>query len=395
LKIIVAEDDRVSMKLICRHLERWGYDFEAVENGREALSACCQAPFSILLTDWEMPVMSGLELIEEVRKLKTMNYVYIVMLTANNEKERLIEGMQAGADDFVGKPFDFDELHVRLKAGERIVELEKDLFDKNKQLVSINDRMRRDLQAAADIQRSLLPSAPPNNPRITTAWRFDPCDELAGDSFNVFHLDEHHIGFYLLDVSGHGVPAALLAVTLSRVLSPTINSSSIIKQRLSHKPWYRVASAAEVATELNQRFQIDNRNAQYFTMVYGKLDLRNLELDFVLAGHPEIILLRDKEPPQLLGSNDLAIGFLKNYQYKADSVKLKQGDRLVLYSDGITESKNANNEEFGQRNLMKLLAQSRDQDLNQSTEFVLKELDGWRGQLGKVDDISLLALEIG
>lgn len=394
MKIIVAEDDRVSRKLICKHLERWGYQYHAVENGRDALEACSSEPFSILLTDWEMPIMSGLDLIHEVRQLKNMNYVYIVMLTANNEKERLLEGMRAGADDFVGKPFDFDELHVRLKAGERIVDLEKDLYDKNAQLVSINDRMRRDLQAAADIQRSLLPTTPPNHPRVASSWRFAPCDELAGDSFNIFHLDENHIGFYLLDVSGHGVPAALLAVTLSRVLSPTINSSSIIKQRINQKPWYRVASAAEVASELNTRFQLNRRHTQYFTLVYGKLDVHTMKLDFVLAGHPEIILLRHGQSAQLIGQNDLAIGFLKNYQYNSETLQLQAGDRLVLYSDGITETLNPDGEEFGQKRLMQVLEESREAGIDITTQHILEQVKKWRQDLVKMDDVSILLIEI-
>lgn len=230
MKVLIAEDENVSRRMLQKTLEKWGYEVVSTANGVEALSAFQQNDFSMVITDWMMPEMDGVQLVEKIRNTNNRDYVYIIMLTANSKKEDLVVGMNAGADDFVAKPFDKGELQVRLRAGERVINLEKNLFVRNQELERINQRMKLDLTAAAEIQKSLLPSRPPQVPGISIGWEFRPCDELAGDILNVFQLDEHHLAFYVLDVSGHGVPAALLAVSLSRMLSPEIDSASLLKR---------------------------------------------------------------------------------------------------------------------------------------------------------------------
>lgn len=134
MKILVAEDDMISRKMLERILARDGHTVRAVEDGVKALSAMGKETPDMLITDWMMPDMDGLELSRRVRALDLPNYVYIILLTALTERERIIEGLDAGADDYITKPYDKTELLARVKAGKRVIQLEKSLRQKNQEL---------------------------------------------------------------------------------------------------------------------------------------------------------------------------------------------------------------------------------------------------------------------
>ncbi|MDP6506790.1 MAG: response regulator, partial [Planctomycetota bacterium] len=291
MRILIVDDDPLYRRILKRHVEKWGHEAVLAENGLEAWRIFQDERFPIVLTDWMMPEMAGPELIGRVREIETEEYVFIVLLTSKSEKEDIVDGMESGADDFLTKPVEPDELRVRLKAGQRVIELEHRVAERNAELEKMNERMQIDLNAAARIQEALLPSEPPTVPNARFAWSFQPCDELAGDTFNAIRLDENHIGLYLLDVSGHGVAAALLSVTLSRLLSPLSSANSLLKRPTELPPFYQLVPPAEVAAELNRRFPWDPGTRQFFTLVYGILDSRSTEFRYVCAGHPSPIHL--------------------------------------------------------------------------------------------------------
>ncbi len=153
-----------------------------------------------------------------------------------------------------------------------------------------NERMKADLEAAAQIQRSLLPNRPLSEEGVQFAWEFQPCDELAGDILNIFQLDQDHWGFYILDVSGHGVAAALLSVTLHRVLSPVPTPTSLLTRAKDGGSTHEILSPAEVCRRLNGLFPMDPVTRQYFTLVYGVLYLKAREVRYVSAGHCRVCL---------------------------------------------------------------------------------------------------------
>ena len=134
MKVLVADDDPVSRRLLQSYLQKWGYEVAVAVNGAEAWQLFEQEEFPLVISDWMMPEMDGRELIRRIRASPRPNYVYTILLTVRSHKEDLVEGMEAGADDFVSKPFDRDELHVRLRAGERIIKLERALEDRNRAL---------------------------------------------------------------------------------------------------------------------------------------------------------------------------------------------------------------------------------------------------------------------
>ena len=134
MKILIADDDPVSRRLLQNYLQKWGHEVVVAMNGAEAWTLFEQQEFPVVISDWMMPEMDGVDLVRRIRASARPNYVYTILLTAKSQKEDLVEGMEAGADDFLTKPFDRDELHARLRAGERILQLERALKEQNQAL---------------------------------------------------------------------------------------------------------------------------------------------------------------------------------------------------------------------------------------------------------------------
>jgi len=392
MKILIAEDENISRSLLKRTLEKWGDEVTATENGDKALEAFRNNNFSIVITDWMMPGMDGIELVKQIRQQKRPDYVYVIMLTAKTDKEDLVLGMNAGADDFISKPFDRDELRVRISAGKRVIGLEKDLSKRNKDLEAANHRMKVDLEAAAQIQKALLPAKAPTSMALDIAWKFFPCDELAGDILNVFRLSETEIGFYVLDVSGHGVSAALLAVTLSRMLSPVSDEASLLYSMNGNGK--EVRSPLDVADQLNKRFQVDMENGQYFTFLYGIYDRVERRIRYVSAGHPGLIYVSPKEGAEILEVQSLPIGFMEDSTYEESVIEVAPGDRIYIYSDGIPEAEGPENTLFGKERLVESLNKTLDTTLEKSLERLLTDVEEWSVFETFRDDVSLLGIEV-
>jgi PAS domain S-box-containing protein len=256
-----------------------------------------------------------------------------------------------------------------------------------------NDRISADLAAAAKIQRSLLPAKLPDIPGLRLSWSYRPCGELGGDTLNVFRLDENHLGLYVLDVSGHGVAAALSAVTLSRLLSAT-PGQVCLPRPAEGSSGYHIASPAEVAEKLNQQFQLDAKVSQYFTLVYAVLDVGARSLRFVSAGHPGPIHVTAGEESRPLPSTGPPIGLLPEASFEEHELALKPRDRVFFYTDGVTESSNQQGDQFGEERFLKLIQSSVSTPIEQSLNQITIGLEKWAENTPLDDDVSLLAFEL-
>ena len=263
----------------------------------------------------------------------------------------------------------------------------------NVQLEAANRSIRQDLDAAAAVQRSLLPAVLPEIPGLRFAWEFSPCQELAGDFLNVLPLDDHHVGLYILDVSGHGVAAALLSVTLSHFLSPVADRSFLYRAVPERPGTYRVAPPSEVVARLNQHFRSDPQTMQYFTMVYGVLDLATRDLCYVTAGHPGPVQVRRDAAPIVLESGGLPVGLLPEASYEERTVRLEPGDRLYFATDGLTEAENSAGQDFGAEKLLDAYDQSRHRPLGESLTAVIACAKEWCVPAQLADDVAMLAIE--
>ena len=286
-----------------------------------------------------------------------------------------------------------EDISDRKRIERALKEVERQKDEINARLAFAHDRMSRDLKAAARIQESFLPHGLPSVPGADFAWIYRPCDELGGDGLNVIPLGGDKVGLYILDVSGHGVASALLSVTLSGLLSPTSQPSSILTRDGDGPNRPAITPPAEVADRLNQLFPYNTTTEQFATLIYGVLDARTGEFRYVSTGHPGPVHLPAGAGPVTLQSPGFPVGLAED-AYEDQSVRLAAGDRLYLYSDGVTEAMDHTGKQFGDARLREAIGRGRALSLQESVTAVVDELEGWRGAASAQDDISIVAIEV-
>ncbi len=400
MRILVVDDDRISRKLISRHVMALGYEAIECDDGEQAWEIITSMEISLVITDWMMPGMDGIELCARIRNSHLRHYIYTIIVTARDEQADLVHGMDAGADDFLVKPVTREVLGACIRAGGRILDLQSRLEARNRKLEASRDHlqralgiMKKDLEAAAQVQKGLIPKRNTVHAGVRFHWLFQPCAHVAGDIFNCFSLDERHLGFYLLDVSGHGIPAAMLSVMIGKQLVPNVAHDNLLKRWQPEPPYYYLVPPEKVVLDLNQRFQSAEPFSRYFTMIYGIIDRTTGLVRLCQAGHPHPVLVHGNGRATAMGQNGFPVGILPNAHFEGYELRLSPGDRLVLYSDGITDCVNERNDAFGRDRLVRLLAGTIGESLVTSAQALDRRLRRWRGSNAFVDDMTLLALE--
>lgn len=273
------------------------------------------------------------------------------------------------------------------------IRAKEDLQKANLQLESASQAIQEDLRAAAEVQRSLLPTEPPTVAGFGFAFKFRPCSDVGGDCLDIFPLDTRHIGLYILDVSGHGVASALLSVSLSHMLSAAPDRSFLYQPDLDNPGAYTITPPAEVASRLNRHFLARGGTGQYFTMIYGILAKDSGEFRYAAAGQLGPLYCPANLAPCILETGGMPIGLLPGADYQEHRQVLAHGDRLYLCTDGIIEAMDTAKREFGVRQLLDSLDRNRALPLEESLSSILSSVEQWSAPSGPADDASLLAIE--
>jgi sigma-B regulation protein RsbU (phosphoserine phosphatase) len=393
VKVLVI-DDAPDIRIYVRALlDNWGYETEVASEGLEGFARIKNSDVQIVICDWVMPGMSGPDLCRAVRDGELARYVYVILLTGRSEKADLVEGLNAGADDFLSKPLDAQVLQARLRVAERILGLEHRLAEQNRELRESRNRLKQaydqiqaDLIAAARVQRQMLPTSDRAAFPFRAGWLFLPAAQVSGDSFNFFKLASDMIGFYHLDVSGHGIPAALLSASLSRSLVPG-GGLGVAAPADFFEP-------ARFLAELNRRLSAPDAELEHFaTVAYGTANTSSGEVEVALAGHPLPILLRHGGDVECLKPGGLPVGMFPEVDYESQTLRLNPGDRLILYSDGVTECQNSHGEGFGDARLQAVATNAARHSTPTLTDALGVSLREWRGTSDFEDDISVFVLE--
>ena len=386
VRILVVDDERVNRELYRHRLESVGIDVHLADCGEAALELLDREAIDVVLLDIVMPRMTGVDVLRQIRTAHSRTELPVIMATAREASEDVVSALRLGANDYVSKPVDFDVLFARVRS-------QLELCRATGALAVANKRMREELQTAAEIQKALLPKVLPENGRVRLEWNYRPCDELAGDILNIFRLDEERLGLYLLDVSGHGVPAALLSSALSHLLTPARSEGTVLWEQLDSPDGARLVSPARVAERLNSRFQLDDATCQYFTLHYGIFDSGSGVYRYLSAGHPRPLLLKADGTSEFPEGVSPAIGIINDVQFSELQIDLQPGDTLCVYSDGIVESLDANEEEFGRERFVAAVKAARESDPEHILDRVIESVREWCGG-EQQDDISLIALHV-
>ena len=373
--ILIIDDDSATQILLKRSLERQGYEVVLANDGKEGLAKAIEIQPALIICDWIMPHLSGLEVCRQLKALSELSTTFFILLTSLDSVEARIEGLDAGADDFLCKPIQMSELEARVRSGLRLHQLSQDLQEQKKLLEA-------ELSEAADYVSSILPE-PLIHPNLSIDTRFIPSRKLGGDSFDFFWLDEDHLVFYLLDVAGHGLRASLPSLSVVNILrSQTLNNAN----------YYQPSS---VISCLNDVFQMSDRNDKYFTIWYGVYDVKSRNLTYSSAGHPPGILLANEPNRGVVESRlktvGVPVGMFPEAKYVDHNCSVTSGSSLYIFSDGIYEVEQKNGNFWGLEKFVGILRkyqQTPQQDLDRLLQFVRN----WHPRFQFEDDLSILQI---
>ncbi len=320
--ILVVDDDPANRDLLERRLHREGYTVTAADNGLQALKLLRAGSFDLVLLDLIMPGLDGYQVLAKLKSDPALMHLPVVMISALDQENGIARCIEMGAEDYIAKPFNPVFLRARIGASlekKRLRDQEQRTF---KALQESQAKIAANLLEAAQYVESLLPkklTAP-----IVTDYVFQPSSQLGGDIFGYNWIDEDHLAIYLLDVSGHGVGAALLSVSVMNV----------IRARTLRDTDFR--SPAQVLRALNETFPMENQNNLFFTIWYGVFSRSAQILRFASGGHPPALLIRNDSLLQLRTSSP-AIGCLPDYHAVEAQVEIHTADQLIVLSDGVYE----------------------------------------------------------
>lgn len=341
-RLLIVDDSRLQRRLIQSSLKESGFVLLEAACAEEALEICRETPPEIIVSDWVMPGMNGLEFCTEIRRLNHDRYIYFIILTSKSEKGELAYALSRGADDFLSKPVSPDELRSRISAGMRILSIEGELIEKNRLISRTLDRMNemhaaldRDLIEARKLQMSLVPRGTKHFDGARIDFLFQPSGHIGGDLVGSFQTEPDRIGLYALDVSGHGIASALTTARLSAWLSGNTPDQNLALTRREGR--IVMKEPAEICRQLNELFMSEIETEHYFTIAIAEIDMSTRSARICQAGHPHPLLQRANGAIEFLGSGGMPIGLLPDARYSEFEVAFEVGDRLLLYSDGLTE----------------------------------------------------------
>lgn len=360
-RILLVEDSLPERGMLSEALSQWGYWVREAASAEEALAITATESFDIILSDWVMPGLSGPELCRLLRQRPEASYAYFILITGKSEKSDVAHGLESGADDLLSKPVTFAELHARLRAGERLLQVQRELEVKNHllsttldELRKVHDSLDRDLAEARRIQQSQAQNHEKDLGTASISLMLHPSGHIGGDLAGYLRMPNNRLGFYSIDVSGHGIASALMAARLAGVLST-------VERTLNHNPDPLTDLPPEVFVgNLNRMLLREGSLEQYCTCVFGDIDLGTGRVRFTQAGHPHPLLVAKGKPARSLGQGGLPVGLIHDAEWNRVELDLQKGESLLVLTDGLIESQDDQSRPLGAEGVKRLLETHQD-----------------------------------
>jgi sigma-B regulation protein RsbU (phosphoserine phosphatase) len=383
IKIMVV-DDEVDLEPLIRQkfrrqIRNEELDFVFAHNGLEALSKLIEYPnIGIILSDINMPEMDGLTLLLKLKELKKPS-LKTVIVSAYGDMENIRTAMNRGAFDFLTKPINFEDLEITINKTLDEIGLQHMAMREHDQLISI----QQDLSVARDIQQGILPKTFPPFPGRTDFEIFasmTAAKEVGGDFYDFFMIDNDRLGFVIGDVSGKGIPAAIfMAVSRTLIRATGLNG----------------ASPGDCLQYVNNLLCNESVSCMFVTVFYGIMNMKTGELEYANAGHNPPYILRDgsKTVEELASTGDIILGCFEGHEFTSIKIQLNPNDGILLFTDGVTEAFNHNDEIYGEERLVNLLTTLQSLTTSNIVNSIVDDVNLFSQGVAQSDDITLLSLK--
>lgn len=401
-KILIIDDEEIIVSLFKRFLTRQGYEFHSASNGLDGLKKIEEVKPHLLFLDLKMPGIDGLEVLKRAKKIDAD--LPAIILTGHGDLNSAIQAVKLGAYDFMRKPIDdLEALLIEIKRAiesymlskrnrslvtelglinktlednvkQRTEELEKTLS----QLEGAQAKIQEEIKTVALVQQNLLPEAPPDRKGLDAGAIYLASAAVGGDYYDYFERDDGKLGVVMADISGHGLPAAFI-MTMVKVLLIYLNQKK--------------TPLKETLETLNNLLCKHIPTNNFVSMIYGVLDLEKMEFHYVNAGHEPLIHVDGESKKLKLHLPKLPfLGIDLDTDFQEDILRFKKGDKLVFFTDGITEAANTKGELFGQEKFNSIIAGNTASPSKEIIADMISELSCHCEGTSYADDITLMVL---
>lgn len=381
--ILVVDDTKANRDILRILLKREGYAIIEATNGLEALEILEQQNPDLVLLDIMMPGIDGFEVCEKIKANPATQDLPVIFLSALTQTEQKVRGLDLGAADYVTKPFDKSEVKARVRTHLELRRLNLSLAAANDVLRRQKEELDAELADAALIQRSLLPEPSYSESGLVIEWCIEPCASLGGDFVNIVPLAGRQVAVYLGDVSGHGVPSSLITMTVDRAL--TDDRALADAEGIPRQP-------AQVLENLDSSYSA-RQLEKHVTMFYCVVDLETWKVSYSSAAHPAAVLVRDGRVVSTHEEGGSVIGIGGMIPFDDAVLEMRPGDRLVAFTDGVTENQAPDGSFYGEERFYDFLAQHSATPTKELAQILLEELRTHRQDQPPQDDISVIVLE--
>ena len=376
-KILVVDDEPDLEPLILQRMRRnirsGRYSFVFAGNGVEALERLTSDPeIDMVISDINMPQMDGLTLLEQIPKVDPN--VRSVIISAYGDMRNIRTAMNRGAFDFVTKPLDFEDLQITIDRTLSHMAEWKEALESRDKLVAIQN----ELNVASKMQQSILPTSFPSTPEYEVYGNMEPARNVGGDFFDVIFMENGRIGLAVADVSDKGVPAALFMMS-----SRTLLKGCAIG----------MGEPGDVLGEVNTLLTDNNDTIMFVTLLYAVFDPNTGVLTYANGGHCNpLVVHTDGSSEELTHTKGVALGVMPDLEYLENHVTLEPGDTLILYTDGVSEAMNSDEEEFGTERLQELFSNNPPSSAQHAIDVILQAVSEFAGDTPQSDDVTCLVL---
>jgi sigma-B regulation protein RsbU (phosphoserine phosphatase) len=368
-----------------QELEALGYRASVAGAGAEVVKRLKDhTEIQLVVVEGASDHSAGMQLCRSLKSADWERYVYVLLILDARPDDNTLSALENESDDCLIRPFGRRDLIRRVLTGLRIIRL-------NEKLRDAREIRQIDLISGREAQERLLPVHFPQVPQLEIAARFIPSDYVSGDLYDVFRLDESTLGLYSIDVSGHGVAAALFSVGLSQRLTSQLQPGALLKVPIDQPPFYRITPPAAVLESLDEDDML-GKYGRYFTMVYAHVHLGSGRVSFCRAGHNLPLVIRASGTAEYIdgGGAPLGLGIMTETRVGQD-VELDPGDAFILFSDGINETFSRSGKNgYGLTRVKEILAGRYDRPLQESFDDLISDAKKYQGRPGFADDISII-----